>query len=116
MIRRPPRSTLFPYTTLFRSHLGLMEAVDVSRRQHQHARVAAAIQIDRLLQPLLRASAGPSRLADAAGEHDDRIGSTRRLRNLERLGPGPERVGLKNQKGNRHDREHGPPQAPPPPA
>src|SRR3712207_8511509 len=26
MIRRPPRSTLFPYTTLFRSH----------RRRHQH--------------------------------------------------------------------------------
>src|SRR2546430_11930250 len=24
MIRRPPRSTLFPYTTLFRSHLGLV--------------------------------------------------------------------------------------------
>src|SRR3712207_6962425 len=23
MIRRPPRSTLFPYTTLFRSHQGL---------------------------------------------------------------------------------------------
>src|SRR2546422_4944304 len=23
MIRRPPRSTLFPYTTLFRSHIGL---------------------------------------------------------------------------------------------
>src|SRR2546430_11133042 len=32
MIRRPPRSTLFPYTTLFRSHagaLGLDELVDV---------------------------------------------------------------------------------------
>src|SRR2546427_5886860 len=28
MIRRPPRSTLFPYTTLFRSHpLGLMRDV-----------------------------------------------------------------------------------------
>src|SRR5258708_27356250 len=26
MIRRPPRSTLFPYTTLFRSLLGLMAA------------------------------------------------------------------------------------------
>src|SRR3712207_7730484 len=26
MIRRPPRSTLFPYTTLFRSDLGLWEA------------------------------------------------------------------------------------------
>src|SRR3989442_8888058 len=25
MIRRPPRSTLFPYTTLFRSHLALFE-------------------------------------------------------------------------------------------
>src|SRR2546422_7910259 len=25
MIRRPPRSTLFPYTTLFRSHLGVGE-------------------------------------------------------------------------------------------
>src|SRR2546427_6638299 len=29
MIRRPPRSTLFPYTTLFRSH---------SRRRRRHAR------------------------------------------------------------------------------
>src|SRR3712207_8174472 len=26
MIRRPPRSTLFPYTTLFRSQLNLAEA------------------------------------------------------------------------------------------
>src|SRR2546425_8787038 len=26
MIRRPPRSTLFPYTTLFRSDVGLTEA------------------------------------------------------------------------------------------
>src|SRR2546430_1312793 len=25
MIRRPPRSTLFPYTTLFRSHAGILE-------------------------------------------------------------------------------------------
>src|SRR2546422_6189999 len=28
MIRRPPRSTLFPYTTLFRSHVGGLEAGD----------------------------------------------------------------------------------------
>src|SRR5476651_2854385 len=27
MIRRPPRSTLFPYTTLFRSTAGLMTAI-----------------------------------------------------------------------------------------
>src|ERR1017187_11044373 len=25
MIRRPPRSTLFPYTTLFRSHLAIVD-------------------------------------------------------------------------------------------
>src|SRR2546421_9910615 len=28
MIRRPPRSTLFPYTTLFRSQSGLEQAVE----------------------------------------------------------------------------------------
>src|SRR3712207_7976939 len=28
MIRRPPRSTLFPYTTLFRSPLGPLEVVE----------------------------------------------------------------------------------------
>src|SRR2546430_12590052 len=27
MIRRPPRSTLFPYTTLFRSHVGTFVAI-----------------------------------------------------------------------------------------
>src|SRR3712207_9404519 len=50
MIRRPPRSTLFPYTTLFRSriHVGAGEAIDrlvrraddrlvfVERRVEQH--------------------------------------------------------------------------------
>src|SRR5258707_11350767 len=30
MIRRPPRSTLFPYTTLFRSEYAGITAVDVS--------------------------------------------------------------------------------------
>src|SRR2546422_5986982 len=29
MIRRPPRSTLFPYTTLFRSHARLLELLDL---------------------------------------------------------------------------------------
>src|SRR3712207_8147082 len=41
MIRRPPRSTLFPYTTLFRSPpagllLGLPLRRPRHRRQHQH--------------------------------------------------------------------------------
>src|SRR2546430_7245081 len=30
MIRRPPRSTLFPYTTLFRSPLAVREAVRIA--------------------------------------------------------------------------------------
>src|SRR5256886_8549654 len=32
MIRRPPRSTLFPYTTLFRSHHGVLQRI---QRRHQ---------------------------------------------------------------------------------
>src|SRR2546430_6393743 len=31
MIRRPPRSTLFPYTTLFRSHLDPVKPRDLGR-------------------------------------------------------------------------------------
>src|SRR2546430_17494862 len=71
MIRRPPRSTLFPYTTLFRSHqagaegaarhaLARTAAVEVdlvvarllagARRRRQLARLAAAeLQRDRML-------------------------------------------------------------------
>src|SRR5258705_4716665 len=37
MIRRPPRSTLFPYTTLFRSHLGRL-----ARGLHDGNRAEAA--------------------------------------------------------------------------
>src|SRR3712207_7267068 len=39
MIRRPPRSTLFPYTTLFRSLLDLVERLH-KRRRDLHARGA----------------------------------------------------------------------------
>src|SRR3712207_7439053 len=34
MIRRPPRSTLFPYTTLFRSHLAkVLGYLDIARQE-----------------------------------------------------------------------------------
>src|SRR2546430_10452001 len=41
MIRRPPRSTLFPYTTLFRSHLleALLEVAAVAGAGYQGAEV-----------------------------------------------------------------------------
>src|SRR5260221_9567339 len=38
MIRRPPRSTLFPYTTLFRSGLLRGIAADHHRARDRHAR------------------------------------------------------------------------------
>src|SRR3712207_8831528 len=36
MIRRPPRSTLFPYTTLFRSAAGRSSEVGRQRRESSH--------------------------------------------------------------------------------
>src|SRR3712207_8547215 len=51
MIRRPPRSTLFPYTTLFRSVLGQPVAdVLVERRVPDRRRVAVAQVEDGVVQ------------------------------------------------------------------
>src|SRR2546422_4031280 len=53
MIRRPPRSTLFPYTTLFRSHAGGCGgrvAGDVPRGSAEHQAVpgrGASVGLDR---------------------------------------------------------------------
>src|SRR2546427_7496734 len=44
MIRRPPRSTLFPYTTLFRSPLAHFEVVRVA--EHDWHEVARAVDLD----------------------------------------------------------------------
>src|SRR5260221_3800441 len=56
MIRRPPRSTLFPYTTLFRSRLAELGAL---RRIKTHGRLGGAVEkfnqcvaIDRVIQRL----------------------------------------------------------------
>src|SRR2546422_2275179 len=42
MIRRPPRSTLFPYTTLFRSHR--TPALQKERRAERRARGGAGLE------------------------------------------------------------------------
>src|SRR2546422_4372539 len=61
MIRRPPRSTLFPYTTLFRSHRAertaqeiraaggeaLAQVADVGRREDVDRVVAETVRRDR---------------------------------------------------------------------
>src|SRR3712207_8618869 len=51
MIRRPPRSTLFPYTTLFRS-----EAVGVAEGHHQdqHADQEGGVDLRQVALPFFR--------------------------------------------------------------
>src|SRR3712207_7784379 len=55
MIRRPPRSTLFPYTTLFRSvervdheQYRIERAVEVGVREHDHRVLAAELEMHAL--------------------------------------------------------------------
>src|SRR5260221_8497040 len=50
MIRRPPRSTLFPYTTLFRSHIGQSLRASDSRLRAASGGIALTI-IGRGAQP-----------------------------------------------------------------
>src|SRR5256885_12617948 len=47
MIRRPPRSTLFPYTTLFRSHISLFDGTLPDRRISRRPRSAAESLLQR---------------------------------------------------------------------
>src|SRR5687768_18080875 len=56
MIRRPPRSTLFPYTTLFRSILTII-TLNVFRR-------ASPTRVDRLFRKLQLVSAAAYSLGD----------------------------------------------------
>src|SRR3712207_7769598 len=59
MIRRPPKSTLFPYTTLFRS-LGCVCPVAAARRPRSSLpRRRASVVLDRL-HPTVRPSAARS--------------------------------------------------------
>src|SRR3989449_7783221 len=52
MIRRPPRSTLFPYTTLFRSHFGARgdEYRDAAPLPHRPPDEAVVQELERLLR------------------------------------------------------------------
>src|SRR3712207_7252998 len=68
MIRRPPRSTLFPYTTLFRSR-ERDGSVDVGRDRAADLRgrlaVRALLDVDRLLM-------ASGLTARRVGDHEDR--------------------------------------------
>src|SRR5436305_14907300 len=48
MIRQPPRSTLFPYTTLFRSAGQIAPAAELDRKQRAALKTARAINLLRV--------------------------------------------------------------------
>src|SRR2546430_13691218 len=67
MIRRPPRSTLFPYTTLFRSihhAAGMTNGVSKSKRMRQ--RLSAFFRLGRDRRRLIDISEMPQRPAQIA--------------------------------------------------
>src|SRR2546421_4302339 len=62
MIRRPPRSTLFPYTTLFRSQAGDQDAIGLVEERYDALEQLIALQdpFNQALNALLQAT--PARL------------------------------------------------------
>src|SRR6266542_5853202 len=85
MIRRPPRSTLFPYTTLFRSATPRAWSAPghVTRRAHHRGRVARAGE------PVRAAGDGGGGHAHGTGVSAARRGARRRVsRQAARPGPG----------------------------
>src|SRR3712207_8183494 len=61
MIRRPPRSTLFPYTTLFRSVQAAKELAVRSREMDRVTGLRVEQLVNRLLQVPEDAKEGPDR-------------------------------------------------------
>src|SRR3712207_8352764 len=87
MIRRPPRSTLFPYTTLFRSEeaLELRDVEDRLRDRVLRARVHLPLEAPELLRRVDRgrvdadADDEAGRLADRSEEHTSELQSRQYL-------------------------------------
>src|SRR5688572_25809062 len=111
MIRRPPRSTLFPYTTLFRSEQRrerLVAVVDQPRLDRQvGGRGVQDVEVAAHEDVLERGGAGAPQLALAPDPHaavgrlgvpvDEAEGEVPRLRRMdehrERVGPGAQAAG-----------------------
>src|SRR2546429_1411161 len=68
MIRRPPRSTLFPYTTLFRSQLGVSRSLALSKAFARG--LGRSFRARRGVAGNLCRSAAPSRDGVPGGELD----------------------------------------------
>src|SRR3712207_7383090 len=72
MIRRPPRSTLFPYTTLFRSRI---PDPDGAAADHRHADAAATMEFGEERWPAVEAAdvttGGTNALAPQDGRSEE---------------------------------------------
>src|SRR3712207_7136387 len=74
MIRRPPRSTLFPYTTLFRSDLvRLSEEVGQAREKH----LQGLKEYEKGMEPIVRLDQAKSNLANQEHQYNVDRKSTR---------------------------------------
>src|SRR2546430_11305264 len=85
MIRRPPRSTLFPYTTLFRSELLVLvrDHIEQYREQGLIAWGLVAGEVARADQHVVRIG---GEIAVVFAVHDQQIDADGRRLRLERVG------------------------------
>src|SRR5256885_17026281 len=72
MIRRPPRSTLFPYTTLFRSSVGWQELEGLAPRGQLGAGVARLLRLVRFGREPLQLGGVYQAVTGRAGEQGGR--------------------------------------------
>src|SRR2546427_2762300 len=87
MIRRPPRSTLFPYTTLFRSRQGDRGGEDAhgvrdrARAEKNRRRRAARPRTEAVLEPRVRGLLGAGEVAgeERSEEHTSELQSQSNL-------------------------------------
>src|SRR2546425_5262989 len=75
MIRRPPRSPLFPYTTLFRSHVRVPPRGERQREVHPGQQCAGVDPHLRSIGVAGRRLGQIERLADRSGEHTSELQS-----------------------------------------
>src|SRR2546426_6684086 len=73
MIRRPPRSTLFPYTTLFRSLQGRHHLLGLGAR---HPRIVHALNDEKRLRDLVHVVQGGGPLHPGADRKSTRLNSS----------------------------------------
>src|SRR2546430_4273569 len=84
MIRRPPRSTLFPYTTLFRSEQRVRGELHAQRRQvrlGERALERRRAQL-RVAQALVEREAGNQREPEAVGRSEEHTSELQSQSNL----------------------------------